>query len=489
VYRRAERKNEGVRFRNFAAGVSICAVVLSGCASEVPPGEFVGEGAAAGAAPVQNGGPTTGPGGSVDGGAVAAPSLSSAPTGGSGGGGGAVPGTTQGPNPQASPVGATTNFQPGSCAGFRNGTGITNSQIILGNAADRTGPVPGIFTAAQQAVMAYAAYFNTTSTICGRKLKVIPYDSQTSSTGDQQAAASACDDTFAMIGSMGAFDNGGAQTVTHCGIPDLRAITTTPERHSSPVSFGTESVDTHLVSTVQYRLLKAQTGNAYLKSAMLYLNAGAAVPNALSYKQAMERLGYKFLYTQPIDVAAFNYAPYAAQIKSLGVQFVQFEGAYQYAVRLKRALSDQGINPVFVMDSVAYDPIFSQAGDDLRGMYSYTDTSMFEEASRSAELRLYLSWLQRVSPGAKPTFFGIYAWGAMRLFAQLATQLGGALTRQNLLQAIRGVHDYTANGLFAPQNIGSKRSPNCETLIQLTSSGWQRRSPYPYSCSDLIATR
>ena len=76
----------------------------------------------------------------------------------------------------------------------------------------------------------------------------------------------------------------------------------------------------------------------------------------------------------------------------------------------------------------------------------------------------------------------------MRLFAQLATQLGGKLTRTSLLDAIRGVHDYTANGLFAPQDIGSKISPNCETLIQLENHRYVRRSPYPYSCSDLIRT-
>ena len=286
MYRRSERNNEGVRFRNFGAGAVICTVLLSGCASNVPPGQFVGDGAAAAADGAVPGG------GASSSGAAGVPtgSASSSAAGGQAGGGGSgvVPGTTLGPNPQSSPVGATTNFQPGSCAGWRNTTGITNSQIILGNAVDRSGPVPGIFTAAQQAVMAYAAYFNSTSSICGRKLKVIGYDSQTSSTGDQQAATSACDDTFAMVGSISAFDSGGAKTVASCGIPDLRALTTTPERHSSPVSFGTESVDTNLVSTVQYRLLKAQTGNAYQKSAMLYLNAGAAVPNALSYKAAME---------------------------------------------------------------------------------------------------------------------------------------------------------------------------------------------------------
>ena len=139
--------------------------------------------------------------------------------GGNGGGGG-------GSNPAA-------GITAGSCAGFKNTTGITNSTITLANVADISGPVPGLFQGAQQAMKAYVAYFNSSSSICGRKLSVESLDSQTSSGGDQQAATTACSNAFAMVGSMGAFDDGGAATVTQCGIPDLRAASTEDARGSS----------------------------------------------------------------------------------------------------------------------------------------------------------------------------------------------------------------------------------------------------------------
>ena len=384
---------------------------------------------------------------------------------------------------------ATAGIKAGSCAGFTNQLGISNSAIDLANVADVSGPVPGLFTSAQQAALAYAAYFNSTSTICGRKLKVNTYDSQTSATGDQQAATSACDSSFAMVASVSAFDNGGAGTVAQCGIPDLRTIATNPERFNSPVSFGTDAVDPTQVSTAQYRYIKSVTGAASAKSAMLYLDAGASAPNALAYKATMEHVGYHFVYTKAIGVTEFNYAPYAADLKRLGVTLVQFEGSYQFAVRLKQAMAAQGVSAVFVMDSVAYDPVFVQAGgSNIDGMYSYVDSALIEEASRNPELQLYTTWLRRVAPLAKPTFFGMFAWGAMALFSQLALQLGGKLTRSTLLTAIKAVRSYTDHGLFTAQDVGGKTSPGCQAVIQLENGVWKRRSPYPYSCSDVFDT-
>jgi ABC-type branched-subunit amino acid transport system substrate-binding protein len=468
------------------SAVLCCALVLSGCASEVPPGDFVAFGAPARAATPGVAAVVRVPGG------PAAPATASTSTAS---GGLPVPGATSaaatvatpGMAAGASPVGSITQLHHGSCAGFRNTDGITDTTIPIGNIADLSGPVPGLFSSAQQATMAYAAYFNATSTICGRTLKVTGYDSQTSAIGDQQAATSACNDTFAVVGSVSAFDNGGASTVADCGIPDLRTISTTPERVASPVSFGTDAVDPTLVSTAQWRFIKSATGDAYQHTAVIYLDAGAAVPNADAYHATLDALGFNIVYVQPIDVTAFNYAPYAAKLKSLGVTFVQFEGAAPYAVRLKQAMQVQGVNPVFVMDSVAYDPAFvASGGTVLNGMYSYVDTSLFEDASSSPAVQLYTQWLHRVAPAARPSFFGMFAWGAMQLFTSLAVQLGGKLDRSALLAAIRATHGFTADGLFAPQDVGGKVTSGCQAVIQLENGQWVRRSARPYVCADVF---
>jgi hypothetical protein len=140
-----------------------------------------------------------------------------------------------------------------------------------------------------------------------------------------------------------------------------------------------------------------------------------------------------------------------------------------------------------MMDSVAYDPAFIKSGGSaVEGTYAFVNTNLFEEANRSPELQTYLTWLKRVAPGAVPSFFGIYAWGAMRLFAQLALQLGGQLTRTTFLAALRGVHRFDGNGLFTPGDPGGKQTPPCQAIIQLRNGAWVRKSPYPYSCYDVF---
>ena len=468
----------------------VAAVVVSACSSNVPPGQFFGDGRANAQDEVQQSGASgsAAPGGNSAG---ASPGGSAQPGSTATGGSGSGPGGVSGGGGGGSQPGATAGVTPGNCDGLKNQTGIDDHTVTVANVADLTGPVPGLFTSAQQAALAFAAYFNATSNICGRKIKVAGFDSETSSAGDQQADLQACTSSFAMVGSMGAFDAGGTKATTDCGIPDLRAIPTSPERVSSPVVFGTDAAAPDLTPTSQYNIIKSLTGNAYKKAAMLYLNAGSSTANALSYKQAMQALGYNISSgdTIAIDPANTNYAPYASKLKSDGVTLVQFEGTAVYAVRLMREMKNQNLNPVFIMDSVAYDPVFvANAGHDLDGMYSYIDTAMFEEASRVPEMQLYLSWLHRVAPNAQPSFFGIFAWGAMRLFTQLAVQLGGKLNRGTFLAALRGVHSFTANNLFAPQDVGNKRTTPCEAVIQLTASGWVRRSPYPWTCQSVIRT-
>ena len=94
----------------------------------------------------------------------------------------------------------------------------------------------------------------------------------------------------------------------------------------------------------------------------------------------------------------------------------------------------------------------------------------------------------RIAPGATPSFFGEFAWGAARMFAETAVKLGGRLTRQNLLAAVARISNYTANGLFSPQSIGTKQTSRCQSVIQLVNGKWVRRGTYPYICGSLVNT-
>jgi ABC-type branched-subunit amino acid transport system substrate-binding protein len=507
------------RTRIRAILASSACVVLAACGSQVPPSQFFGaQGNLAGG---NSGNGLANVGGTGNGGTGNGTSGGTGGTGGSGGGlgtgghstgggstgGGTGGGSTGGGSGGGShdgsggsgggsggsgggsggSGGATSGIKAGSCAGFKNTTGITNSTITIANVSDLSGPVPGLFKSAQAAVTAYVAYFNATSSICGRKLKLIGLDSGTSESADQQADTSACSSAFAEVGSMGAFDAGGAETAAQCGIPDIRTASTETARYKSPTSFGAYSLAVPEVPTVPFvSFFQKQPGSIYKDAAFVYLNAGASSLNADSFIAAETKMGYDFKDKIAIDVTSVpNYDNIVTQLQGDGIKYVQYIGAYQYAVQLKSKMSQKGYNPYFVMDPTGYDAGYVSAGAPVDGTWSFVPGPLFEEANKNPQLQSYLTWLQRTSGGA-PSFFGVYAWSAAALFTQLAVELGGKLTRGSLVAAVKNVHNWTNGNMHPPQDVGGKHTGKCASVVHLEHGKWVRKTPYPFTCGSVV---
>lgn len=371
-----------------------------------------------------------------------------------------------------------------SCAGFKNGPGMSNDVVRIGNASDISGPVPGLFKEAQNATRAFVAYFNGSGArICGRKLELDLYDSRTDAGADQAGYVEGCSKDFAMVGSMSAFDSGGARTAAGCGIPDVRAISTTVDRTACRTCFAAQPAGPNAFQNAVADYLVRHTGGQ--KAAMLYLNAGAAGANGPSQVRHETQRGVHFVTVKPIDVAEFNYSPYVQAMKSAGAETVQFVAAGPQFARLAQSMQQNAFTPkVFLLDPTAYSEDYtSRAGDAAKGTVVFLNFTPFEEARGNPELTLYLRYLHQVSPGAKPTFFGLFAWSAARLFAREATRLGGRLTRASLLAALAKVDNWTSYGVHAAQHVGSKRIADCWRFVQWTGSRWQAVDGTKYRCT------
>jgi ABC-type branched-subunit amino acid transport system substrate-binding protein len=482
-----------------AGAALVLALGLAACGSQLDPDDVVGaSGGTGGGVPGAEAVPGTSPGADLTSGAVAGDTSSAAGTttggttagggttattgaagaSGTGSGGGGHGGGGHDGGGAGGPAGA-------SCDGFQNGPGITDSEITIGNASDISGPVPGLFESSQDAVKAYVAYFNSSSDICGRKLKLVTYDSRTDAGADQANYAKGCAETFAMVGSMSAFDSGGAATTQSCGLPDIRSAAVTRVRNSCTTCFPAQSNNTGEWENAPGVFIKKNYPDAAAHAAALYINAGAAAENGPASARAMTKQGLHFDVVQGIDVAEFNYAPYAQQLKDKGVKVVFWTGAYQQSVRLAQAFQQVGYEPdLYLRDPTDYIPDFvSSGGDAVDGTVVFMNFVPFEEANTNQEMQLYLGWLQQVSPGAAPTFFGVYSWSAARLFVEKALALGGKLSRSTLVDALRKTDNWTANGLTAPQHVGSKRTGDCWRFLQLSGGSWQPVGGTKYLCA------
>lgn len=409
--------------------------------------------------------------------------------------GGTGPVTDDGGNPDDGPQAAPT--QPAvegpseaSCQGFKNGPGVTDSTITIGNASDIGGPVPGLFETSQLATAAFVKYFNASvpDGICGRKLELKTYDSKADAGTDQQNYAGACNDVFAMVGSQSAFDLGGAQTAEDCGLPDIRASAVTVERNACSTCFAAQAVNTDFFENAVPDFIKKNYASGYTKAAMFYTDAGAAAQNGMSQVRAMERRGMKFPVVQGIGITEFNYAPYVQQLIDNDIEVVFFITEYSYSLKMRQQMQQQGYTPkLYLRDPTDYNPRYVEGGSAVDGTVVYTNYVPYEESN--AESDLYEQWLQQVKPGASPLFMGTFSWSASRLFVELAAKLGGKLTRESLIAELRKVDDWTANGMHAPQPVGSKGTGECWRFIQLSGSTWKPVDGTKYNCAGLTSAK
>ena len=398
---------------------------------------------------------------------------------------GVGPAGSSGPviGPSASGSGAPL---PAGGNGGATDIGITGSAITLATVADVSGVQPGIFRSAWQAMQAAAAYINSSGGIYGRSIKNLLLDSQADSTANRAAVQQACDQSFAQVGSMSAFDDGGATVGQQCGIPDISAITVNRPRSLASNVYPASPNGPTYINTSWGLYIKQKYPEAIKHSAMLWLNAGATAQNSRQRVYALTQLGYNFVYKAETGVLEPNYQPYVNAMQKAGVQFVNMVADYQSIVRLEKAMEQQGWFPtVRVWDSVAYSKNFLKlAGTSGNGALVFMNTAMFEEASSNPELQLYETWLQRVAPGAVPDYFGLYAWSAGRLFQKAALAAGPRLTRKALFAQLKQIHSWSDYGLHVTQDIGNKREANCTLYMEIRNQQFARIFPSSgWSCS------
>lgn len=369
--------------------------------------------------------------------------------------------------------------------GGATATGVTKDKVTVATLADISGIQPGLFQSAHQAARAAAAYINSQGGICGRELEPLLLDSKTDSGGNRAAMLDACDKAYAVVGSMSAFDDGSAAPGEACGIPDISAIVTNAPKAEAKNVYPVAPNATGWVATTPALYIAKRYPDAIKKSAQLWLNQAVTANNAAERMKAWETVGFEFIYKTETQVLEANYTRFVQEMRSRGVRFVSMVSDFQSIVRLQKAMRQQNYVPeVRGWDSVAYDADYLATPEAVEGSLVFINTAMFENANTVPEMKLYMDWLQRVSPGAVPDYFGVYAWSAYRLFEKLANDIGKDLTRPKLLAALKGTPQWGANGLHAPHQIGKKLISVCNLWLEVKGGKFRRLAPASgFDCS------
>jgi ABC-type branched-subunit amino acid transport system substrate-binding protein len=391
---------------------------------------------------------------------------------GQGGGGGADPGTAPSTDTRAAPPGGN---------GGATDVGVTEDRIVVYNVSDLTGAVPGLFRDAYEATLAYFTYFGATEgTVYGRQIQLVSRDSQLSGNGNRAAYLDACDRAFAGVGSMSAFEEGATEVIRDCGIPDLRTAAVSDPLQQVDTVHSAYALKGGLISIAEYDYYKEQFPDAIGNAGFVWLENQTTNFQVDQVMRGTERIGYQWNATIQLALAETNYARAINELRSKDIQIVAFQGAYQQAARLARAMEEQGYRPqAFVLQQNNYTPdLIETCRAACEDFVLVAQTgALLEEIDRHPEMQVYAEWLARVNPRARPTGLGMYAWASAKLFVEQLKEVGPNLTREAFLQNLRTVRDYDADGLIPPQNIGQMMPAGCVVILDIVDGQFKRIHP------------
>jgi ABC-type branched-subunit amino acid transport system substrate-binding protein len=389
----------------------------------------------------------------------------------------------------AGACGANGNQTPAAGNGGATATGVTATTITVGNIASISGVAPGLTQSAQQATEAWAAYVNSTGGICGRQIKVTPYDDGNDSGTNYSDAQQACSADFAMVGNASGFDDGSAQAVSACSIPTMAAEVSTAAAGATADIFGATSGSDHYWLLGPANYLKATYPNAITHAAMIYLNVSATQTAATHEVAAYTSVGFKYVYDQSTTPTNSNYAANVQAMQSAGAQYVTEYSDASSAERLLQSMQQANYAPQVVdWFSEEYSPQFvQQTSPESNGdLVLMSATAAYEEASSNPGMQLMESWLNRVAPGYHQDIFAILAWSAGLAFEQAAKAVGPDLTRPALISQIQQITNWTGGGVTPPVNIGQKIPSKCFFYMKIENGAFQRvypTAPGSYDCN------
>jgi ABC-type branched-subunit amino acid transport system substrate-binding protein len=405
------------------------------------------------------------------------------------GGGAATAAASSGPTA----CGSNGNQTPAGGNGGATATGVTSTTITVGNIVSISGVAPGLTQSAQQAIEAWAAYVNSTGGICGRQVKVQPFDDGNDSATNYADASQACSSDFAMVGNASGFDDGSATAVGSCGIPTMAAEVSTAAAGSTADIFGASPGNDHYWSVGPADYLKATYPSAISHAAMIFLNVSASSSEAAHEVAAYKTVGFNYgAGDKDVISSAATNANYGAIVQTLqgdGVQYVTEFSDANSAERLLEAMQQASYVPKVVdWFSEEYSPQFAQqtSPESNGDLVLMNATAGYEDASAIPGLQLMQSWMNRVAPGYHQDIFALLAWSAGLAFEQAAKQVGPDLTRAAILSKFQGISNWTGGGVTPPVNVGQKIPSPCFFYEKIENGAFQRvypSAPNTYDCS------
>lgn len=390
---------------------------------------------------------------------------------------------------------ATAPLQPFDNGGATD-VGVTPTSVTLGGSVAVGGPLPGQFLPAAQGMASYFRMVNESGGIYGRQILYHYHDDALNRDAyrDNVTHLIKEDEVFALAGGMSAADDGGCGFTK--GVPDIGTFALNycraqAENFYSPMGSLKEGI---YGCCAEWSWLREAFG--FDKPAVEYLtdfavsqNQGLAVVDGLV--RTMGKRSRDAVVQGANRATQPDYSGEVLRLQGEGVDAVYSSMDLPSNVRLLRAMCQQGYVPNVVHFEIStYDPSFfdriTPECIETQNLYIRTPHLPFTRTD-NAEMRLYLTHLERFYPNATPTTFGIEGWLSGKLFVETLRTAGPELRRAGLTGALEAVRDWTGGGLIGPNTPSDRLIYHCNLMLHLEAREFVPKSGF--LCGKFYASR
>jgi hypothetical protein len=388
--------------------------------------------------------------------------------------------------------------------------GVTPTEIHIAVIADvDNAAAPGLFKGAVDGVKAGAAYLNSKAGgggLAGRKVVVDFYDSKLNPNDARNGTIQGCGNDLALVGTSALFLTT-VDDITNCpdktgkpvGIPDLSAVTAGVPESCMPMAFpayGTAIKCDTVNANPQSYFANQGPGKWELSQHKGGLHGDTIVGN--DTKDAARggtivALGYQHAGIKPdqgnpvVSVSGRDpqsvFTPIVQKMKEDKSNWNLNIASANQALLIRNEATLQGIDPksVFWECSSCYgNAIMKQNAQTFEGEYQFLGFLPFEEASVNKTLQGFLTNEKKV--GGTPDQFGAYAFAGVIAFrdaVNAAVKAHGVngITRTNLIDAIKGLTNFDADGMLGTRSFKTGQTTSCFLMVKFTNGKWVRQYP------------
>jgi len=361
--------------------------------------------------------------------------------------------------------------------------GVTPTTVTVGQIADISQPVTGLFKSAQVGVEAYFDYINSQGGVYGRKLVLDSHDSLFQQPVVTAASNEIAKNDLAFVGNYTLLDPAvkpvvDANAVPNIGSPIGTALAADPNTYDPAPSTD------EIADLGPFQWFKEKFPQAIKHTAILY---AAASPSATEtygvLKSELGDLGYQIVYARGFGAFETTFPADVVHMKSLGVQFFWFDGPANYAATIAKEFALQNFNPIDYEVAGYGSNLVQLGGSAVNGMYLPLASALFlgQDARTTPIVATFDKWMNQVDGTDPIASWGASSWASADLFVQALKAAGRNPTRASLVAALNHITSFNAHGLVPTSNPAQDIPSPCWLLAQVKNGVIQRVPPSPVS--------